>query len=436
MIRSAKNRAAYFKEYLFTNKSTWQTVVKNSLWLFLAEGLLKGVQFLIAILIARSYSVEQYGLFGFVFSIMTLIAMIADFGLANITIRESAKKCTAQATFYESAISFKALLVVAAAAVMIMVSFCLDTDIRLLALLAGLAILFEGMTDYLRISFRIAEQAQYEVIIKAVIAIILLTLVFSAIFLKLSLSFILAGYVIANFCGLLLTCRLVGRKLSISFSSLNIRYFITESWPMFLGLVFTSVYGQIDLLLIKVYRGYAEAGLYQAAYRLMFGFQLVRVVHLAMFPRLATLFAKGDAEGYRRLIRKSIVWSIILLTPVGIISTMSPAEIIRIVFGQDYSRAAVALPFLIWSGILSFIASFFSNTLMISGQQRSWLMLEFLVLTLLIILEVSLIPRSGFIAAAIATLSGEVVFLILVVLKVRSLSSLRYLFFSGDQEKC
>lgn len=435
-MRPAKNRVAFFKEYLFTNKSTWQTIVRNSLWLFLAEGLLKGTQFLIAILIARSYSVEQYGLFGFVFSIMTLIAMIGDFGLANITIRESAKNGAAQAKFHESAISFKALLVVVAAAVMIMVSFCLDADIRLLAILAGLAILFEGMTDYLRISFRIAEQTQYEVIIKAVTAIILLALVFSVIFLKLSLIFILAGYVIASFCGLLLTLRLVGRKLSISFSSLNIRFFFTESWPMFLGLVCTSVYGQIDLLLIKVFRGYAEAGLYQAAYRLMFAFQLVRVLHLAMFPRLATLFAEGDAEGYRRLIRKSIVWSIILLTPVGIISMVFPAEIIEVVFGQDYSSAAVALPFLIWSGILSFIASFFSNTLMISGQQRCWLILEFLVLTLLIIIEVSLIPRSGFIAAAIATFIGEVVFLILVVLKVRSCSFLRQLFFSGNQEKC
>jgi O-antigen/teichoic acid export membrane protein len=94
MINSHKKAASCFNRLLFHNKSSRQTIAKNSFWLLLAEGSNKGILFLVAILIARHFSVEEYGVFGFVFSIMTLIAMVADFGLANITIREMAKKMT------------------------------------------------------------------------------------------------------------------------------------------------------------------------------------------------------------------------------------------------------------------------------------------------------------------------------------------------------
>ena len=131
---------------------------------------------------------------------------------------------------------------------------------------------------------------------------------------------------------------------------------------------------------------------------------------MAMFPRLATLHAEGNDAEYRRLMKKSIIVSIIALIPVGTFVIIFPAEIIRLFFGQQYVSASIALPFLIWSGILSFIAGFFTYTLIISGHQKGWLLLEFLALVLLVIIEVALIPRIGFFGAAIATFAGEVDF--------------------------
>jgi O-antigen/teichoic acid export membrane protein len=157
---------------------------------------------------------------------------------------------------------------------------------------------------------------------------------------------------------------------------------------------------------------------------------------MAMFPRLAVLYAEGDFKGYRRLMRRSILWSIVFLTPLGICSAIFPEEIILLFFGQGYVGAAIALPFLIWSGIISFVASFFSNTLMIAGSQRIWFIMEFMVLALLIIIEFLLIPTIGFMGAAVATLAGELCFLGLILSWVTTNSKLRALFFSGDQKEC
>lgn len=429
MKKQLKKAGNYLRENLFTNKSAGQTIMKNSFWLFLAEGTNKGILFLVTILIARNFSPGAYGVFGYVFSVMTLIAMIADFGLTNITIRELAKKRTEAKKYFEDAISLKILLTVIAFACMIAAAAFLNPNIRMLAVLAGLSILLEGMTDYLRTSFRMTEHTQFEVVVKAATALILIGLVISCILLKRSLTDILFGYIIAHLFGLLLSLRLIDRKMTFSINASFVRHLLGESWPLFLGLVCTAAYGQIDLILIKIYRGFAEVGLYQAAYKLLFGFQLLKVVHMAMFPRLATFYAEGSNLEYRKLMRTSIVLSLTALVPVGLIATFFPADIIKLFFGQHYVSASIALPLLIWSGIISFINTFFSYTLIISGHQKGWLILEFLALVLLIIIEVTLIPRIGFFGAAIATLAGELIFLVLIVAGVYSNRKLRIIFF-------
>lgn len=429
MKKQLKKAGNYLRETLFTNKSAGQTIMKNSFWLFLAEGTNKGILFLVAILIARNFSPEAYGVFGYVFSVMTLIAMIADFGLTNITIRELAKNRTEAKKYFEDAISLKILLTVIAFVCMIAAAAFLNPNIRILAILAGTAILLEGMTDYLRTSFRMSEHTQFEVVIKAATAIILIGLVICCIILKRSLTDILFGYIIAHLFGLLLSLRLIDRKMTFSINASFVRHLLGESWPLFLGLVCTATYGQIDLILIKAYRGFAEVGLYQAAYKLLFGFQLLKVVHMAMFPRLASLYAEGSTLEYRRMMRTSILSSLIALIPIGIMTMFYSADIIRLFFGQQYVSAAIALPLLIWSGILSFIAGFFTYTLIIAGHQKGWLILEFLALVLLIIIEVALIPRIGFFGAAIATFAGEVIFLVLIVAGVYSNRKLRIIFF-------
>ena len=292
--KTTRKSRNYLKENLFTNKSTGQTIMKNSFWLFLAEGTNKGILFLVTILIARNFSLEEYGIFGYVFSVMTLIAMIADFGLTNITIRELAKNRAETNKYFENAVSLKILLTVIAFACMILASVFLNPDIRILAILAGSAILLEGMTDYLRTSFRMTEHTQFEVIIKATTAIILIGLVAGGIVLKLSLTDILLGYIIAHLFGLLLSLRLIDRKLSFSINAPFVRHLLERILALFLALICTAAFGQIDLILIKAYRGFAEVGLYQAAYKLLFGFQLLKVVHMAMFPRLASLYAEGN----------------------------------------------------------------------------------------------------------------------------------------------
>ncbi len=435
MKENFKKIGGYLKKNLFSNKSTDQMIIKNSFWLLIAEGTNKGILFLVAILIARHFTVDEYGVFGYVFSVMTLIAMVADFGLSNITIRELAKKRPEAQTFFENTLSLKILLAFVAFVFMLVVVFFLDPGIRMLSILAGTAILLGGITDHLRTLFRVSEHSQYEAVIKASTAITLLTLVSCAIFFKLSLTYICAGYILANIFGLSLSLRLINQRIRFSLHRLFIKDLVKETWPMFLGLICTTAYDQIDLIFIKAYRGFAEAGLYQAAYKLLYGFHLVGVIHMAMFPRLASLYAVGNTFEYKRVMRISILSSLIFLIPIGFAAAFFPGEIITLVFGRQYAAAATALQFLIWSGITAFICSFFAYTLIISGRQRFWLVSVFCALVVLIAVEVTLIPKIGFLGAAIGSFAGEVIALIIMMIGIYSNRELRNLFYSRNDGK-
>jgi O-antigen/teichoic acid export membrane protein len=428
MIKHIHKTGAYLREILFTNISARQTILKNSLWLLLADVISKGMLFLVTIFIARSYSLEEYGLFGFIFSLMTLIALAADFGLKNITIRELAKRRLESESFFDHALSFKILLTGVACILMITASFFLERDIRLVSLLAGVAILLEGLADYVRTTFRVAEHMQYEAVIKAATSVVLIGLVICVIAMKLSLLFILFGYILANLFGLLLSLRILPRKFIFSLNTVSIRRLMHESWPLFLGLICTTAFGHIDLVLIKVFRGGEEAGLYQAAYKLLFAFQLIGVVHMAMYPRLASLYAEGNEIGYRKIMTTSLVSSLFFLIPLGLAITFYSTAVIRLVFGQQYVNAAAALPLLIWSGAMAFINGFFAYTLIISGRQKLWLISVFFALASLVIIEIILIPRIGFFGAAVATFVGELIDLVFVLVTVFSSVQLRKLF--------
>ncbi len=415
-------------ESLSTTGGAGRTILKNSFWLLLAEGTNKAILFLVTLLIARAYAPDEFGIFGYVFSCMTLIALIADFGLVNTTIRELAKNRDTATAYFEAALSLKLLLSATAFAGMIAAAVFLDPAIRLSALLAGVAILLEGMTDYLRVSFRVSGHSHYEVVVKVAGATMVLVLVAGCAILRLPLTYVLAGFCAAHSLNLLLTLRLAGLRLPRTMNAHSIRNLFAESWPVFLGLLCTAVYGQIDLILIKAYRGYAEVGLYQAAYKLLFGFQLLRAVHLALYPRLAVLHAEQNFPEYRRTVRSFLVLSLFCLIPIGILATIFPRHIIGLFFGWNYEAASTALPLLIWGGIISFINTFFSNTLIISGHQKTWLILEFTALAALVMIEVVLIPRLGFYGAAVATFAGEALFFFLVAALFYTHRRLRIIF--------
>src|SRR3989344_2430501 len=76
------------KDYLFRNTTSKQIIIKNTFWLFLAEGINKGLMFVLTIIIANYLGVNDYGKFSFAFAFVALFSIFSDFGLSTILVRD------------------------------------------------------------------------------------------------------------------------------------------------------------------------------------------------------------------------------------------------------------------------------------------------------------------------------------------------------------
>ena len=73
------------------NRGIRQTIVKNTFWLALGEGIGRILTAALLIYVARVLGAEEYGMFTFAFAFVSLLVIFADFGLSPITIRELSK---------------------------------------------------------------------------------------------------------------------------------------------------------------------------------------------------------------------------------------------------------------------------------------------------------------------------------------------------------
>ena len=69
-----------------------KTIFKNTIWISAAEIVSSILLFFFTIFVAKYLGAEKYGQMEFALSIATLFAVLVDFGLGTLTIREVARK--------------------------------------------------------------------------------------------------------------------------------------------------------------------------------------------------------------------------------------------------------------------------------------------------------------------------------------------------------
>lgn len=66
-------------DFLTKNTSSKQTVIKNTFWLLLAEGVSKWSTFLLTFYVINKFAISEYGMYSYALSIWTIIAILFDY---------------------------------------------------------------------------------------------------------------------------------------------------------------------------------------------------------------------------------------------------------------------------------------------------------------------------------------------------------------------
>ena len=166
---------------------------------------------------------------------------------------------------------------------------------------------------------------------------------------------------------------------------------------------------RIDIVLVAIMRGPAEAAIYTAATRFLVAGQFANsALSQAAQPRFAELFAVNDRRGANVVYRVTTAWLIVLTWPLYLLAVIYGPEVLSI-FGHSY-RAGDTVMVILGLTMLVATACGQVNMVLITTGRSSWSLANGLMAVVVNVgLDVLLIPRYGITGAAIGWAAAIIV---------------------------
>ena len=397
-----------------------------------------GLLSLISIKIITHYlGKESYGEYTNVYEFLALFAIIADFGLYTIAVREMSKNEEKTPKILGNILSIRLLVGIIVMAAVIFVGFLVPKHqgtampyAIMIATSAALVGLINGtVTSVLQVKYKMKYAAQAQIVGK-IVQISYMALAAFVFFNQDKVNgfyhLFVAG-VIGNFMMLLYTLYRVSKysKIKFRFDWNIIKYLLKQSAPYGLALFLSNVYFRADVLIIFNIRGdlgSEEAGLYGVAARLLEALVILPLFFMnAVLPTL-TKHIKEKSDKYKQIIQYVFDFQLMLTLPFVVGGFILAAPLVRLIskdeFVSGYTAGFVgsdaALQVILFSLILVAMNVIFNFTLIAIGKQVKLVWINGICAMFNIIANLIIIPIMGFVGAAYTTIASELLVFILV----------------------
>lgn len=176
---------------------------------------------------------------------------------------------------------------------------------------------------------------------------------------------------------------------------------------------------RLDIVLVGALAGAAPAAVYAATTRFLVAGQLgTQSISLAAQPGFAHFLAAGDRSRAEDLYRMSTAWLVLVAWPLYLVLAIFSSTILRI-FGPGYVEGAPVLVILAAALMFGAVVGVVEVVLVMAGHSGWTLVNSVSALSVMVLLDVWLIPRHGAFGASIGWGCAIVVRNALALLQVR-----------------
>lgn len=218
------------------------------------------------------------------------------------------------------------------------------------------------------------------------------------------------AFVVASTLSMILTVVLALRLVTVRLRGARELWRALLKVGIGLGLagVLVTGYVKLDQILVLEIAGSRQAGLYGAAYRLLDQVQFIPIsVMTTLFPMIAAAYA-GNRARVRELLQTAGEYLAMASLPILAFTVVAAEPIVRLLFGPQFIAAAPAVPILAGAFVSISFGYLAGNMVAIMELQRRFALYAAIGLIVNATLNLLLIPRYGFLAAAWVTLVTEV----------------------------
>ncbi|MGS2647880.1 lipopolysaccharide biosynthesis protein [Streptosporangium sp. G12] len=199
-----------------------------------------------------------------------------------------------------------------------------------------------------------------------------------------------------------------------------------HTWPRSLAAGIQAVFQRLDVVIVALLAGPAEAAVYTAATRFKIVGQLAgQGLAQATQPRLVRALAGGDLPRARELYQSATLWLVLLTWPVWLGYAALAPWLLGAVFGDGYTGGAPVAFVLAATMMLATACGMADVVLTSAGHTGSSLANLVAAVATAVALDLLLIPSMGSLGAALGWAGGTVVKNLLPLWRIHRLYGLR-----------
>lgn len=385
-------------------------------WATVQQFIALGSTALSGIILARTLSVADFGVFSYATSLASMGTTVVTAGLSALAIKVLVDDVSSQRRTMTALIVIREVFAVFTYIALLAISLTSGEPQTIAVTAVALSVLFARAFDASEIWFQSRAESQKSAPIRISVVLVMLAIRVIVAFTGADLTTFVLLYVIE---AVIISALLLVRYLVADESPrLGVpewhtpRALLGKSWILALSSVAAQINSRGDIIVLQALTGSVSVGLYSAAARLSEMMYFLPVVFMtATFPRLLQIRKKhgADSSNYRRELQSGYDRACWIGIGISLILVLVGPTALILLYGEEYRASgavlqvhALALPFV-------FMAAVFSKWIIAENLLVASLMRHLLGAALNIGLNFVLVPPMGIIGSAWATVASYVV---------------------------
>jgi O-antigen/teichoic acid export membrane protein len=384
--------------------------------------------FVVTALLTRYLGPTQYGEYSFTFTFFVIFALLSGTGMDQLFIRQLVRQARTEwgdTLSYAAGTRLLSTALSAATAILLALVLPIPAELRNLLLLGSVWLFFSFSVNTLRTVYSYGFAAEQRVGVISLLTTInrLVTsgLVILIVLLRIPLLWAYAIIVYSDLPFFILLVMVARRRFGIRvrFSLAYTRKHLLDSLPLTGYDALALLAGQADMLLLIILSGPLSVGFYALASRLTDPLLSIVFAYVGgLYPLLCAKFGEGRKQ-FSKVYQESARVLALVTIPLAIFVSLRASAIVALLGGQSFAPAAIALQLLIWSIAAGFLQQLAMRTSTAANLERRVPYLSAVSVSINLLLNLALIPHWQFIGAAVASLSSELISLLLFNLLIR-----------------
>jgi O-antigen/teichoic acid export membrane protein len=405
-----------------------QRIVKNILAGAVGVGLGGLLQLGAIVFIARSVGVTQFGIYSFILAFSMFFQLLADSGLSNILVRELATKPERMGEILGAAMLLIWALSFAVGALFLAVIPFLhfSLEVKVLTALMGVATLAQFHASGYGAVLRSQEDNELHSLGFLLHKVIFCICVFAGLKSGLGLLGVVLAHLIPNifqreFYKYLVLHFYTRPKLSRDYAEW--KYLLTHSLPVGGATMLRLLSQQIDVVILTWLTNLQTVGLFSGPYRISMALRFIpQTMSIPLYPLYSRLAIQPEAKPQlQAAYEQSVKFFLVSGCAVATVFVTCAAPLITLLLGAKYQAAAPAMQILGAAFVPFFVSNPLPLLLTALHDQRFLLWATIASLVSRVVLNFALIPPLGFIGPSLAFLGGELVIIVVMMARLRSI---------------